>query len=83
MLRSKVTKFIDNYYHRCGTTAIDVENMGSDQLCSDIKKKIDIGPPCISFLIFLGYHLQDQSFLKKKKLTGVPLDKAFLLLLEG
>ena len=47
------------------------------------QKKFDMGSPCISFLIFLGYHLQDQSLFQKKKLTGVPIDMASLLLLEG
>ena len=47
------------------------------------KKKLTWGPPVSHFYYFLGYHLQDQSLFQEKKLTEVPLDKAFFFLLEG
>ena len=40
------------------------------------KKKLTWSPPISHFIHFLGYHLQDQSLYQKKKLTGVPLEKA-------
>ena len=40
------------------------------------KKNLTWSPPASHFIHFLGYHLQDQSLYQKKKLTGVPLEKA-------
>ena len=58
-------------------------NMDFVQFCRNIKKNWHGAPLYLIFDILLGYHLQDQSLFQKKKLTGVPLDKASLLLLEG
>ena len=55
------------------------KNMDSTQQSSDIQKKLTWSPPISHFIHFLGYHLQDQPLFQEKKLTGVPLDKAFLI----
>ena len=41
------------------------------------KKKLTWGPPISHFSYFLVNQLQDQPLFQKKKLTGVPLYKAF------
>ena len=50
--------------------------MDSTQQSSDIQKKIDMDSPYISFYSFFRLSFAGSVPLSKKKLTGVPLEKA-------